>query len=857
MGGFFGFKSENMAEENNNEHNEDNLNSNGAEEDFDTSEDHEKTKEAFKKDLKPIENEMKTYYLDYAMSVIIGRALPDVRDGLKPVHRRIIYSMNLQGMQHNKAYKKCARIVGDVLGRYHPHGDSSVYDALVRMAQSFSLRYPLINGHGNFGSVDGDRAAAMRYTEARLQKISDELVADIDKETVDFMDNFDGTLKEPTVLPSKIPNLLVNGTSGIAVGMATSIPPHNISEICNASIQLLENPDLTVTDLMDTVKGPDFPTGGIICGMQSVKKAYATGHGKALVKSRIHDEEVKGRKCLIVTEIPYMVNKAMLVEEIAANVNNKNIQGIADIRDESDRTGTRVVIVLKRDANRDIVYRQLLKYTRLQTTIGMNLLALVDNAPKVMNIKEIIGHFLDHRKDVITRRIQFDLRKAKEKEHILKGLVIALDNLDPIIKLIRGSKSTDEAMKGLMDGYGLTDRQSKAILEMRLQRLTGLEQDKVRSDLEATIKLIEELESILASEEKIKQIIKEELNDITKSYGDERKTEITFDEDEDVEIEDLIEKHDVVVTVSHSGYIKRIPLNTYRAQKRGGKGIIGATTSKEEDVIEHLFVANTHDYILFFCDDGQVHWLKVWKIPEAGRYTSGKAIVNLLEIPRERTITTFVKIERFDPEKNLMMATKNGIIKKTSLQAYSRPRAGGIKGIVLEEGDRLINVIQTDGEQEILLASKNGMAVKFHEANVRQMGRVSRGVKGINLKGDDEVVSMVRAQNEKTLLTITENGYGKRTKITDYRLINRGGVGVKNIICSERNGKVVTVKAVGDEDEVIFISEKGIIIRTPVEGVSVIGRNTQGLKLMRIAENDKVVAAARVPFKDVEEEDSQ
>lgn len=821
---------------------------------FESQPEHEETKEAFKKDLKPIENEMKTYYLDYAMSVIIGRALPDVRDGLKPVHRRIIYSMNLQGMQHNKPYKKCARIVGDVLGRYHPHGDSSVYDALVRMAQSFSLRYPLIRGHGNFGSIDGDSAAAMRYTEAKLAKISDELVTDIEKETVDFMDNFDGTLKEPTVLPSKIPNLLVNGTSGIAVGMATSIPPHNLREISSAVIELLDNPEATVSDLMGTVKGPDFPTAGIITGRQGIKKAYATGHGKAIVKSKIHDEEVKGRNCLIVTQTPYMVNKSALVEEIASQVNSKNIQGIADIRDESDRTGTRVVIVLKRDANRDIVHRQLLKFTRLQTTIGMNLLALVDNQPKVMNLKEIIEHFITHRKNVVIRRTKYDLRKAREKEHILRGLVIALDNIDAIIELIRGSKSTDEAMKGLMNGYELSENQAKAILEMRLQRLTSLEQDKVRKDLEETLKLIEELEAILSSEEKIKQIIKDELTEIMNKYGDDRKTEISEDEDDDVEIEDLIEKHDVVVTVSHSGYIKRIPLKTYRAQRRGGRGIIGATTSKEEDVIEHLFIANTHDYILFFTDDGQVHWLKVWKIPEAGRYTSGKAIVNLLEIPKGRTINAFVKIDSFDEGKYLMMSTKKGIVKKTSLKAYSRPRAGGIKGIVLEENDRLINVIQTDGEQEVLLATKNGMAVKFHETNVREMGRVSRGVKGINLKGDDEVVSMVNADNNKTLLTITENGYGKRTKIGDYRLINRGGVGVKNIICSQRNGPVVTTKAVGDEDEVIFISQKGIIIRTPVEGISIIGRNTQGVKLMKLESDDKVVAAARVPFDDVEEE---
>ncbi|MFW6450063.1 MAG: DNA gyrase subunit A [Nanoarchaeota archaeon] len=814
--------------------------------------------EAFRKVIRPVEEEMKSYYLDYAMSVIIGRALPDVRDGLKPVHRRIIYSMNLQGMQHNKAYKKCARIVGDVLGRYHPHGDSSVYDALVRMAQNFSLRYPLIDGHGNFGSVDGDSAAAMRYTEARMAKISEELVSDIDKETVDFMDNFDGTLQEPTVLPSKLPTLLVNGTSGIAVGMATSIPPHNITEICKATISLIDNPELETKALMETVKGPDFPTGGIITGTSGIQRAYATGHGKVLVKSKIHEETVRNRNCLIVTEIPYMVNKAMLVEEIANQVNNKNIMGIADIRDESDRTGMRVVIVLKREANKDVVLNQLYKFTRLKTTIGMNLLALVDNAPKVMNLREIIGHFISHRRSVVVRRTKYDLRKAREKEHILQGLVIALDYLDSVIKLIRGSKSASEASQGLMENYGLSERQAKAILEMRLQRLTNMEQNKVRDDLKETQKLIGELESILASNEKINQLIKDELNEIINNYGNKRKTEITFeDEDDDIEIEDLIEKEDVVVTISHSGYIKRTPLKTYRAQKRGGKGIIGATTSKENDVVEHLFIANTHDYILFFTDDGQVHWLKVWKIPESGRYSAGKAIVNLLQLSKGRTIAAFVKIDKFDEKQYLLMATKNGLVKKTSLKAYSRPRAGGIKGILIEPGDKLINVIKTDGTKHILLASRDGMAVKFDENNVRSMGRVSRGVKGINLRKGDEVVGMVSAEEDKTLLTITENGYGKRTNIDDYRLVSRGSIGVKNIVCSQRNGKVVAVKSVSPDDEIMFISSKGIMIRTTVEGISVIGRNTLGMRLMKLASDDNVVAAARIASNnDTEKENS-
>ncbi|MGM5482754.1 MAG: DNA gyrase subunit A [Nanobdellota archaeon] len=793
---------------------------------------------------------MKSYYLDYAMSVIIGRALPDVRDGLKPVHRRIIYSMNLQGMQHNKPYKKCARIVGDVLGRYHPHGDSSVYDALVRMAQNFSLRYPLIDGHGNFGSIDGDSAAAMRYTEARMSKISDQLVSDIEKETVNFMDNFDGSLEEPTVLPSKIPTLLVNGTSGIAVGMATNIPPHNMKEVCDATIQMIDNPDIEIKDLMEIVKGPDFPTSGIITGKSGIQKAYATGHGKVIVKSRMHEEKVKGRDCLVVTEIPYMVNKAMLVEEIASNVNNKNILGIADIRDESDRNGMRIVIVLKRDANVDIVQNQLMKFTRLKTSIGINLLALVDNAPKVMNLKEIIFNFINHRKNVVVRRTKYDLKKAREKEHILNGLVIALDNIDSVIKLIRNSKSASEASSDLISNYGLSEKQAKAILEMRLQRLTNMEQSKVRDDLKKVKELINELESILSSEDRIKNIIKDELSEIIKSYGDERKTEISVEDEDDVDIEDLIEKEDVVVTITHSGYIKRTPLTTYKAQKRGGKGIIAATTTKEDDVIEHLFVANTHNYLLFFTDDGQVHWLKVWKIPESGRYTSGKAIVNLLEIPKGRTITASVKIEEFSDDQYLLMATKKGLVKKTSLKAYSKPRAGGIKGILIEEGDQLINVIKTDGNQKILLASKYGMAVKFDEKNVRSMGRVSRGVKGINLKKNDKVVGMVKAEHDKTLLTITENGFGKRTNLDDYRLVNRGGVGVKNIICSERNGPVVTIKTVSNDDEVMFISRKGIMIRTTIEGISVIGRNTQGVRLMKISKDDNVVAAAKIASSD-------
>ncbi|MFW6242938.1 MAG: DNA gyrase subunit A [bacterium] len=799
---------------------------------------------------------MKSFYLDYAMSVIIGRALPDVRDGLKPVHRRIIYSMNEQGMQFNKAFKKCARIVGDVLGRYHPHGDSSVYDALVRMAQSFSLRYPLIKGQGNFGSIDGDSAAAMRYTEAKMNKISDELIADIDKETVDYVDNFDGSLKEPVVLPSKIPNLLINGTSGIAVGMATSIPPHNIDEVCSATIAVLDDPEIHIKELFEHIQGPDFPTGAIITSKNAILRAYTTGKGKIRVKGNAFIEEVKGKRCVIIDEIPYMVNKSMLIEEIASQINNKVIQGISDIRDESDRKGMRIVIFLKKDANQDIVLNQLFKYSRLQVTFSMNFLALLNNAPKVMDLKEIIVNFIEHRKIIITRRTKFDLRKAKEKEHILLGLVIALDNIDEVIKLIKSSKSTNEALNNLIENFSLTEKQSKAILEMRLQRLTNLEQDKVRNDLIQIKELINELESILASKEKIKDIIKTEINEISSKYSDNRKTKILDeDDDEDIDIEDFIEKEEVVVTVSHSGYIKRIPLNSYRAQKRGGKGIIGLSTNKKEDVVEHLFIANTHDYILFFTDNGQVHWLKVWKIPEAGRYSAGKAIVNLLDISKDQKIASFVKISKFEEDHYLVMATKNGLVKKSSLKDYSRPRAGGIKGILIDEGDSLVNVIKTNGDNQIFLATKKGMAVKFNENCVRCMGRVSKGVRGIKLKKEDCVVSMGRADDEKSLLTITENGFGKRTNIINYRLINRGGVGVRNIICSQRNGNVVCVKPVTTDDEVLFISKNGIIIRTPIEGISIIGRNTQGVKLMRLSLDDKVVAAAKIASSDETKED--
>ncbi len=794
--------------------------------------------------LRLIEDEMKQSYVDYAMSVIIGRALPDVRDGLKPVHRRILFAMNEMGITYNKPFRKCARIVGETLGKFHPHGDSAVYDALVRMAQDFSLRYPLVQGQGNFGSVDGDSAAAMRYTEARLAKISQELLTDINKETVNFEDNFDGSLKEPTVLPGKLPNLLVNGSAGIAVGMATNIPPHNLPEVCDAIIQVIDNPELTPREVVELLPGPDFPTGGVIMGKMGVRAAYNTGYGKIKLRAKADVEEGK-KDAIIVTEIPYMVNKSMLIEEIAQKVKDKVITGISDLRDESDREGMRIVIFLKKDANKDIVLNQLFKHTRLQTTYSINLLALSEGKPKVMNLREVIDKYISHRREVVRRRTGFDLRKAEERAHILEGLIIALDNIDDVVAFIKKSKSVQAALDGLMTGYSLTKMQAQAILDMRLQKLTALEQDKMRDEHKSLLELIKELKEILASEKRILEIIKQELTELRENYSDSRKTKILDIEDEDIDIEDLIEEEEVVVTISHTGYIKRTSLDLYREQRRGGKGII-ATTTKEEDIVEHLFIANTHDYILFFTDDGKVHWLKVYKIPDAGRYSAGKFMVNLLDLPKENKITAYIRIKEFDDNHYLVMGTRKGVVKKTELSAYSRPRAGGIKAITLDEGDELVNVAMTDGEKQIFLATKQGRAVKFKEIDARPIGRTSRGVRGISLRKGDEVVSMVIVEDDKTVLTITENGFGKRTQVSNYRLINRGGKGVINIICSERNGKVVDVKSVTDEDQLMFITRKGIVIRTAAKGISVIGRNTQGLRLMKLSGDDKVVAAAKV-----------
>jgi DNA gyrase subunit A len=795
--------------------------------------------------LKPIEEEMRQSYLDYAMSVIIGRALPDARDGLKPVHRRILYAMYDMGLLHNKPFKKSARVVGDVLGRLHPHGDSAVYDSLVRMAQSFSLRYPLIDGQGNFGSIDGDAAAAFRYTEARLKKIAEEMLQDIEKETVLFVDNFDGSLKEPSVLPGKLPNLLINGSNGIAVGMATNIPPHNIAEIGQAIIHMIDHPDTDVAQLMHIVKGPDFPTGGIISGKSGIYSAYARGYGKVTVNGKTHLEEKAGRQKIIIDEIPYMVNKAMLIEEIAEYVKNKVIIGIADLRDESDKEGMRVVIELKKDAPSDIILNQLFKHTRLQTTFAINMLALVNNEPKVLNLRESLIVFLEHRKEVITRRTQYDLTKAEEKAHILEGLIVALNDIDRAIELIKKSASAEKAREGLMNAYRLTEIQAQAILDMKLQKLTSLEQNKIRDDHTALLELIKDYKDILGTPTRILTIIKTEMLELLEKYNDSRKTEITDAENEDIEDEALIENTTMVVTITQAGYIKRLPLDTYKQQNRGGKGVI-ATTTKEEDVVENLFIANNLNTILFFTDKGIVHWLKVYEIPEGTRQAKGKAIINLLNLEPNTKITAAIPIKQFQENSYLLMATKNGTIKKTSLIAYSKPRAGGIIAITLENGDSLVNVLLTDGTQEILLATKNGLADRFHESQCRPIGRSGRGVCGITLKGDDEVISMVGADPQKTILTITEHGYGKRTSLEEYRLINRGGIGVINIQCSDRNGPVVAVAAVTDEDDIMLISQAGITIRIPAKTISVIGRNTQGVRLMRLEDKDIVVACAKI-----------
>ncbi len=792
-----------------------------------------------------IEDEMKQSYLDYSMSVIVGRALPDVRDGLKPVHRRILYSMYKGGLLSNKPYRKSAFVVGRTMMELHPHGDASIYDSLVRMAQKFSMRYLLVNGQGNFGSIDGDNPAAMRYTEAKLGKLAEEMLQDIDKRTVKFIPNFDNSSQEPAVLPAKIPNLLVNGSSGIAVGMATNIPPHNLGEVAEGIIKQIENPNITIEELMLHIKGPDFPTGALICGKNGIINAYNTGRGKIIVRAKTRVEEIKGKQNIIVTEIPYMVNKAEMIIHIADLVKDKKIEGISDIRDESDKEGIRILIELKKEANADVLLNQLYQHTRLQTTFGVIMLALVNNIPKVLNLKELTQCYIDHRKDVVRKRTLFDLNKAQQRAHILEGLMIALSSIDNTIKIVKESKAVEDAKKALISNFNLSEKQAIAILEMRLQRLTSLEQEKIKQEHSGLIKLIRELKSILENPQRILDIIKNELIELKQEYSDERRTEIVDLEFTELNMEDLVEEEDMVITITHSGYIKRQPLNTYRQQRRGGKGLI-ATTTREEDLVKDIFIANTHSYLLFFTNRGRVYWLKVYDLPEASRQAKGKAIVNLLHLAQDEKVTAYIPVKKFNPSRYFIMATKNGTVKKTNLIAYSKPRSSGIVAISLNQNDELINVKLTDGNKEIILATKNGIAVRFNENDIRSTGRSSQGVRGITLKDTDEVIGMVVASENRTLLTVTENGYGKRTKISDYRLINRGGSGVRNIICSERNGKVVSINSVTDEDDVILISQRGIIIRIPASQISLIGRNTQGLRLMRLKQGDKLVGAAKI-----------
>ena len=793
-----------------------------------------------------INEEMKQSYLDYSMSVIVGRALPDVRDGLKPVHRRVLYTMWEIGLLHDKPFKKSANVVGNCMAKFHPHGDAAIYDTLVRLAQDFSMRYPLVNGQGNFGSLDGDPAAAMRYTECRLTMLSEEMLEDIDKRTVKFIPNFDNSVTEPVVMPSKFPNLLVNGSSGIAVGMATNIPPHNLWEVIDATIKQIDNPEITIEELMQIIHGPDFPTGAMIFGRNGIKEAYSRGRGKILVRAKTTMEQDKKIPTIIVNEIPFMVNKSELLEEMADLVRDKKIIGISDLRDESDRHGIRIVIELKKDADANVVLNQLFQHTRLQTTFGIIMLALVNNEPKVLNIKSLIYHYIEHRKDVVRKRALFDLNKAQVRAHVLESLIIALKNINNVIKLIKESKSVEIASHSLISAFSLTKEQATAILEMRLQRLTSLEQEKINQEHKDLLKLIEELESILSNPQKILDIIKNELSELRKKYDNGRRTQIVDSEENDLETEDLIKDEEMVITITNSGYIKRLPLQTYKLQHRGGKGVVGAGT-KDEDIVKDLFVASTHSHILFFTNKGKVHWLKVYSLPEASRIARGKAIVNLLQMSADEFVTAFVPVRQFDDKHYLIMATKNGTAKKTELMAYSNPRKTGIVAITLDEKDELINVALTDGNQQIILATKNGNAVRFEEKNVRPTGRSAQGVRGIKLSDKDEVVGMEVASDEKTLLTITENGYGKRTQISEYRLINRGGSGVINIQCSDRNGSVVSICSVTDNEDIIFISKNGIIIRVPSTDISVIGRNTQGVRIMKLEVNDKVVATVKVP----------
>ncbi len=792
-----------------------------------------------------IEAEMKKSYIDYAMSVIVGRALPDVRDGLKPVHRRILYSMYDMGLTSGKALKKSARVVGDCLGKYHPHGDMAVYDSLVRMAQVFSMRYPLIDGQGNFGSVDGDSAAAMRYTECRLAQIAEEMLSDIEKDTVNFVDNFDSSLKEPAVLPAKLPNLLINGSSGIAVGMATNIPPHNLREVVDAVTHLIDNPNMEVMDLMEFIKGPDFPTGGIIYGVSGIIEAYSTGKGRLKVRARTKTEDRENRKRIIVTEIPYMVNKANLIEAIADLVKDKRIDGITDLRDESDRDGMRIVIELRKDVMEEIVLNQLFSHTQMEVTFGVINLALVNNEPRVLTLKETLQSYIDYRKSVVIRRTEFELEEARRRDHILQGLIRAVDSLDETIAIIRAAKNGDEARAALIVRFELSDDQAKAILDMRLQKLTGLEIDNLRKEFQDIEKMIRDLENILASERMIMEMIKAELLEIREKHEDDRRTEIVHDAI-DLDIEDLIPVEDMVVIITHDGYIKRLPINTYKQQRRGGVGLIGMET-KEEDHVVDLFVTSTHNYIMFFTNHGRVYWLKAYMIPVGGRHSKGKPIVNLLPgLDEGEKVLDTIPVKEFDEQHFLVFATRKGTIKKTKLSAYGHVRMSGIIALGLESGDELVDTRLTDGTKEIVIATKDGQAIRFNESDVRSMGRPAKGVIGIRLYDGDEVVSMAAVTSESKLLTMTENGYGKTSLVSNYRKTKRGGRGVITMKTGERNGRVITALDVLGEDELIVTSTGGMVIRTPVADIRVVGRATMGVRIMRLREDDRVTAVARL-----------
>lgn len=806
-----------------------------------------------------IDEEMRSAYIDYSMSVIVSRALPDVRDGLKPVHRRVLFGMLDLGLNNNKPYKKSARIVGEVMGKYHPHGDSSVYDTMVRMAQEWSLRYPLVEGQGNYGSIDGDNPAAMRYTEARLEKIAEEMLADINKDTIDYQLNFDDSLQEPTVLPSKFPNLLVNGASGIAVGMATNMAPHNLSEVIDATTAYIDNRQIEFSELMKFVKGPDFPTGGIIYGFDGPREALETGRGRVVLRARAEIETYgSDRERIIVTEIPYQVNKGLMIERTADLVNDKKLEGISAIRDESNREGIRIVYEIKREANAAIVLNNLFKYTALQTSFSVNNIALVHGRPMLLNLKDLIHHFVEHRHEVVVRRTKFELAEAEKRAHILEGLLIALDNLDAVIKLIRESATPEDAREGLMANFGLTDIQARAILDMTLRRLTGLERDKIKDEYAALMKTIEYLKSILDNEGLRMQIIKDELAEIKEKYGDERKTEIVYSSAE-MQTEDFIEDENVVITISREGYIKRTSLTEYRRQGRGGKGSIGSN-SRDEDFIEHLLVASNHNYMLFFTESGQCFWLRVFEIPEGSRTSKGRAIQNIINIPKEENIKAYIKVvnlkDREYLENNfIIMCTKKGVIKKTSLEAYSRPRANGINAINVNEGDSLLEATLTTGSSEIVMALQSGRAIRFNESTVRPMGRTATGVRGISLSSDnDEVVGMISIDNpETTVLVVSEKGYGKRTDIDDYRVTNRGGKGVKTLNITEKTGNLVAIKGVTDNEDLMIINKSGVIIRIAVSELRVMGRATQGVRLITLKGNDEIASVAKVEHDDEEE----